>query len=159
MRLRDVVVQVVQIDAEVLRRILAQSERGKPHDADCIGGFGSDRRDQHRGQQFGQEESTNAVHAQGKLVALNRLERGVGWPHHDASVVKENVQLGLLGEEALHGGFHLGQVGEVEREEDQLAFRLGRGLLDVCDGFCRLLLGTASDIDLGILSIEDPGQL
>ena len=157
MRLGDMVVQVVQVDAAVLRRILPQSERGKPHDADGIGGLGSGRRDQRRGQQLGQEESTDAVHAQSKLVALRRLEWGVGRPHHDASVVEKDVQLGFLREEGLRGGFDLGQVGEVEREEDQLAFRLGRGLLNVYDGFCRLLLGAASDVDLGVLSIEDTG--
>jgi hypothetical protein len=79
-RLRDVVVKIVQVDSAVLRRILPKSERGKLHDADCICGLGPGCRDQCRGQKLSQEESTNAVHSQGELVALLSV---VIWPTCD----------------------------------------------------------------------------
>ena len=68
-RLRDMVVQVLQVYAAVLGRVLVQSKRAKPYDADGICGFASGRSDQSRRQKFREEECSDAVHAQRKLVA------------------------------------------------------------------------------------------
>jgi hypothetical protein len=87
------------------------------------------------------------------------LRGGSAGPTMTPALLKRTWELRLLGEKALSGSLHLGQVGEVERDGDELAIGLWRSLLDKCDSCSCLFLGATSDVDFSIFSIGGARQL
>jgi len=93
------------------------------------------------------------------LVALSCLDQAVIVQRLDGGVVEEDMELALSRSKPLDGGLDRGQVGEVEVEEDQQAFGLRPGLLDVGDGALGFVLRAGCHVDLGVFGVEDLGDL
>lgn len=75
---------------------------------------------------------------------------------HDAGVVDEDVEARLGCGEARYGGADGGEVGEVEREEVEVAGAGGwGGGLDGRDGGGSFGGGAASDVDIGVMGVQD----
>ena len=93
------------------------------------------------------------------LVALRGLGRRVSVQHLNAGVVEEDVELALLRSESLDGCLDGGQVAEVQMLEDQRTLGLWPSLFDVGDSSIGLVLGTGSDVDLGVFGIKNLSYL
>lgn len=145
-------------DADVLLGEHLGRGRRHPDDAHAARGLGPGRLDQRGREELGEQERAQAVDAHVELVALGRPgELLLG--RHDARVVEEHVQLGFGREEAARRRFDGAQVGEVEREEDELPRGLRQELLDVLDGLVRLRLGARCYVDLGVLGVQHAREL
>lgn len=69
------------------------------------------------------------------------------------------MQLVFLGEELLGGGPDGAQVSQVQGQEDELPAGVGPGRLDFIYRALGLLPRTSCAVDLGILGVEDLGDL
>ena len=79
-----------------------------------------------------------------------------GWDH-DAGVLVEPVELFSFGEEFGHCWLDRGEVGEVDREEMEVAFGVGVLDLNVFNAGFGFGFGAAGDPDCGVVLIEDGG--
>ena len=82
---------------------------------------------------------------------------GAGRGDHNAGVVDEGVQSGVLREESGGRGGDGGEVGEVEVQEVEGSGGVGATGFDGGDGGLGFGLGTGGDVDGGVVEVEDVG--
>lgn len=150
------VVQVVRVDAAGRSKCLGHGA-GEPDDPHGGGRPVASSREKGRGEELCEEEGSQGVGAELELVALSG-GRAAG-RHHDARVVPEHVELGLLGEEGVGGFFDPGEVVEVQVQVLETAAGSGVLLFDLLH--CAVCpFGRASgNVDLGVGAVEVVGKL
>ena len=146
-----VIVHVGKVDGRMWCSV--SSARRHPNDANGVGwrhlgGLGKERR-----KKVGEKEVAKVVEAERQLVALDRF--GALRRNHDASVIPEDVEARLLGEELLGRCLDRGQVVELELKEEHLAVRRRVSLLNLVHDFLSLGGGPRGDPDLRMVLIED----
>ncbi len=149
-------------------------QRSSPSDPDLALRGGRRSRLERRHQELGEQERSQAVCRQLKLIALREFPIRLSRPsqsdettsapylsalapsrrNHDPGVVGQHMQLLLSREEIVHGRLDGREVREIELQELKTAGRLGMGGFDLVNRFYALLLAASGDVDGAIAAVQ-----